>query len=353
MERALYAPGLGYYSAGRNPLGPAGDFITAPESSPLFGRCLARQCAQVLNALGAQNRPADLLEAGAGSGLLAAQLLLELEALHCLPRHYYLLELSGARRAQQEECLRRHAPHLYARVRWLERWPQPGWRGVVLANELLDALPVQRFRVTEQGVHQLKVGWEDERFVWRAQTADAAVEQRVAPLALPPGYESEIGLQAEAWIRGLAQVLDTAVVLLIDYGFPQPEYYHPQRAQGTLMCHYRHRSHGDPLILPGLQDITAHVDFTAIAGAAHDAHLALLGYASQADFLLATGLPQLLEDALADETLDPAARLALTQQVKRLTLPMEMGELFKVIAFGRNWDAPLLGFGLRDRSARL
>lgn len=348
MERVLYAPGLGYYSAGHNPLGAAGDFITAPELSPLFGRCLARQCAQILSVLASGDAPADVLEVGGGSGALAAHILLELEAMDCLPRHYYFLELSGVLRAQQDTTLRRHAPHLYPRVRWLQHWPEPGFRGVILGNELLDAMPVQRFRVTQQGCRQLQVGWDGERFVWREQGADAAVEQRVASLSLPVGYESEIGLQAEAWIRSAAAVLETAVVLLIDYGFPRHEYYHAQRAQGTLMCHYRHHSHPDPLILPGLQDITAHIDFTAMALAAADADLRLLGYTSQADFLLAAGLLSLLE-----QERDAAAQFTLSQQVKKLTLPTEMGELFKVIAFGRNWDTPLLGFSLRDRRARL
>jgi SAM-dependent MidA family methyltransferase len=345
MELALYAPGLGYYSGARHKFGAAGDFVTAPELGPVFARCLARQCAEILDVTGG-----ELLEAGAGSGALAAELLLELERLDRLPARYLILELSAALRAHQQATLRERAPHLAGRVTWLDSLPAPGFRGVVLGNELLDALPVERFRVHADDVARLAVGRERDRFVWREIEADAGMRARLAPLALPPGYESEIGFAAEGWVRSLADSLEHGVLLLIDYGFPRGEFYHPQRTQGTLMCHYRHRAHTDPLILVGLQDITAHVDFSAIAQAGAEAGLAPLGYASQSMFLLGCGLEEVMTDA---QPADARARLTLAAEVKKLTLPHEMGELFKAIALGRGIDAPLRGFRFQDRRAAL
>lgn len=345
MDTALYAPGLGYYASGRDPFGETGDFVTAPELGPVFARCLARQC---LELFGHTHSP-ELLEAGAGSGALAAELLAELERLGALPAHYGILELSSALRARQQQTLTARVPHLAARVEWLDCWPE-SFRGVIIANELLDALPVERFRVQAGGVVQLQVGMDGERLVWRERPADPAIAARIAPLGLPEGYTSEIGLQAEAWVRSLASVLDQGAALLIDYGFPRAEFYHPQRAGGTLMCHFRHRAHPDPLIHAGLQDITAHVDFTALSGAARDAGLEVLGYTSQAMFLLGCGLE---ETVAASDARDGAAHLRLTNEVNRLTSPAEMGELFKVLAVGRGVAAPLRGFRLNDRRARL
>lgn len=345
MERALYAPGLGYYTGGLTKFGEAGDFVTAPELSPLFGRCLARQCATVLDATGGA-----VLEAGAGSGALAAQVLKELDACGALPDTYYILELSPELRARQEEYLRREAPRFAGRVQWLDGLPQSGFRGVVLANELLDAMPVTRFVVREDSVGQLGVGVEGEGFTWKERPAQKAVRERVQALALEPGYVSEINLRAEAWIRSLAEVLEAGLLLIIDYGYPRGEYYHPQRREGTLMCHYRHRAHGDPLVRVGLQDITAHLDFTALAEAGHGAGLEVMGYTSQAAFLLALGLEQMAAGTDANDT---RRYLTLTSQIKRLTLPTEMGEVFKVMALGRGIDAPLQGFALQDRRRAL
>jgi len=345
MELALYAPGLGYYAAGKHKFGAAGDFVTAPELGPLFARCLARPCRQILQALAG----GEILEAGAGSGALAADLLLELESLGCLPTRYAILELSAELRARQAETLMHRAPHLLPRVYWLEGLPAD-FRGVVLANELLDAVPVERFHVAPDGVHQFHVTWQNDRFAWVEKPAEPAVQDRVAPLALAPGYTSEINLRAEAWVRSMAAVLQAGVLLLIDYGFPRAEFYHPQRMDGTLMCHYRHRAHADPLILVGLQDITAHVDFSAIAAAGTGTGLRLLGYTSQAAFLIGCGLEQL---AAASDPDNVRRHLELTQQIKKLTLPHEMGELYKVIAFGRGVEEPLLGFTIQDRRGRL
>ncbi len=348
MELALYAPGLGYYSAGKFKFGAAGDFVTAPELSPLFARCLARQCRQIMTPLGR----CDILEAGAGSGRLAAELLLALEAQRCLPVNYFIIELSADLRERQRDYLKLQAPHLFPRVQWLNALPAGGFRGVILGNELLDSMPVARFRVKENGVAQLAVGWQDPGFLWCEQPAAEPIVRRVEPLRLPVGYVSEINFRAEAWVASVADMLEAGALLLIDYGFPRAEFYHPERMQGTLMCHYRHRAHGDPLILTGLQDITAHIDFTAIAEAGDNAGLSVLGYTTQADFLFATGLAEFVENADPTEI---KTHLAFSREVKQLTLPSEMGELFKVIALGRNLahEERLLGFTLRDRRGRL
>jgi SAM-dependent MidA family methyltransferase len=345
MELALYAPGLGYYAAGKHKFGAAGDFVTAPEMGSLFARCLARPCQSILAQLGG----GDILEAGAGSGALAADLLLELEALGRLPERYLILELSNDLRDRQAETLRHKAPRLLKRVHWLDS-PPVEFRGVILANELLDAMPVERFRITEDGIRQLHVTWETDRFVWREKPADEAIRARIEPLALSPGYTSEINLQAEAWVRSLADTIKQGVMLLVDYGFPRTEFYHPQRNDGTLMCHYRHRAHDDPLKLIGLQDITAHIDFTAVAEAGTGTGLSLLGYTSQAAFLIGSGLEQLMSVSDPDDT---RAHLELTQQVKKLTSPHEMGELYKVIALGRGIQEPFPGFAVHDRRGRL
>ncbi|MBI3897595.1 MAG: SAM-dependent methyltransferase [Gammaproteobacteria bacterium] len=345
MELALYTPGLGYYAGGKSKLGAAGDFITAPESYPLFARCLAHTAIDVLQALGG----GDILEVGAGSGKLAASLLAELAARNALPDTYYILDISADLRALQAQTLRAQVPQLFERVRWLDSLPTAGFRGLVIGNELLDAMPVERFRVDADQIRQLRVARQGGQFVWTDGIASEAIRERVAPLALASDYESEISLAAEAWVRSIADVLTAGVLLLIDYGFPRAEYYHAQRNAGTLMCHYRHHAHADPLILVGLQDITAHVDFTGIAEAAHDSGLGVLGYTSQAAFLIASGIGELIT---APDT-DVRAHLALTDQIKKLTLPHEMGELFKVIALGRGLERPLRAFALQDRRGRL
>jgi SAM-dependent MidA family methyltransferase len=346
MELALYAPELGYYSAGKHKFGAAGDFVTAPELGPVFAQCVARQCAQILGTL----PHSDMLEVGAGSGALAVQLLLELERLGQLPTHYFILEISSTLRARQQALFAHHAAHLLERVHWLETLPPAGFRGIVLANELLDAMPVECFRITAQGGMQMQVGWQEKRFVWHEVPAHAALRDRLVALDLPEGYVSELGLAAEGWVRSVADILEQGVLLLVDYGFPRSEFYHPQRASGTLMCHYRHRAHADPLMLVGLQDITAHVDFSALAKAGTESGLNLLGYGSQALFLLACGLEDIATRINPAET---RAHLDFTNQVKKLTLPHEMGELFKVIALGRGVDMPLIGFRLQDRRDRL
>ncbi|MDH4133836.1 MAG: SAM-dependent methyltransferase [Gammaproteobacteria bacterium] len=344
MELALYAPGFGYYTAGLEKFGASGDFVTAPELGSVFARCLARQAAEILNNVDG----GDVLEAGAGSGALAADLLLELERLGQLPGRYFILELGTELRARQATRLRKSVPHLFERVVWLDALPEE-FRGVILGNELLDAMPVERFRIDHNGPLQLDIDFSDGQFRWSEAPAGQSLRMRLAPLNLAPGYESEVGFAAEGWVRSAAAALTRGALLLIDYGFPRAEFYHPDRTTGTLMCHYRHRAHGNPLILVGLQDITAHVDFSAVAEAGSEAGLDLLGYTSQAMFLLGCGL-DVIVGAMPD---DPQSRLSLTNEIKKLTLPHEMGELFKVIALGRGLTTPLRGFAMQDRGGRL
>lgn len=343
MELALYAPGLGYYSAGTQKFGASGDFITAPELSPLFAQCLARACAPILQSL----TRADVLEAGAGSGVLAAGLLENLQTLDALPARYFILELSADLRARQRALLQQRVPALLPRVQWLEQLPAQ-FRGVVLGNELLDAMPAARFIWGEHGAQRLQVGDDNGSFLWRAGAPDTALSAYLADLELPFAYISEVNEQAQAWLRTLGARMQAGALLLIDYGFSRAEFYHPQRALGTLMCHYRQRAHANPFVHVGVQDITAHIDFSAIADAGIDAGLDLLGYTSQAAFLLALGITE--QVGAGDDT---RAHLALTAQIKKLTLPSEMGELFKVIAFGRDLPLTLPGFTLHDRRGRL
>jgi SAM-dependent MidA family methyltransferase len=336
MELALYEPGLGYYAGGAAKLGQAGDFITAPELGALFGHTLARQ-------VGALLEPGmAILEFGAGSGALAAALLEALPA----GQPYYIVEPSAELAARQRE-------RLGARARWLERLPER-FRGVVLANEVLDAMPVHAVAWTRGGIFERGVCANEGLLAWSDRQAAGAVlaAARAIEVVLPPSgrYESELGLAGRAWVGTLAGMLEAGVILVVDYGFPAREYYHPQRSMGTLMCHYRHRAHGDPFHLPGLQDITAHVDFSALAHAAADAGLDVLGYASQADFLLDCGLADILGQADAG---DVHRYAPLAAQANTLLSPAEMGELFKVLAVGRGVTQPLAGFTRADRSHTL
>ena len=351
MELALYAPGLGYYSAGARRFGPGGDFVTAPELSPLFGACVATQAAELLAALGG----GDVLELGAGRGTLAADLLAGLRDAGRLPGRYLILELSGALRQEQRATLARRVPELLDRVAWLDRLPQRGVRGLVFGNEVADALPVSRFRVTAGGVEEAHVAAAGDGFAWLWRPAGAALGAAVAALqdevgALPAGYTSELCLRLAPWVAGLAGALEAGALLLVDYGYPRREYYHPQRIDGTLQCHYRQRAHADPLRLAGLQDITAHVDFTALAEAGHAAGLGVAGYSTQAHFLLGCGLDEHLAAARAAA---PEAELARLHEAKLLTLPGEMGERFQALALTRSVTHPLRGFALRDLRGRL
>ncbi len=347
MQQALYAPGLGYYSAGSHKLGEQGDFTTAPEMSALFSRCIAAQCAGVLRRLA----HSDILEVGAGSGIMAADMLAELEAQGALPHAYFILELSADLRERQQQTIKLHVPHLYDRVRWLDALPESGFRGVVVANELLDAMPVQRFLIENGEVLEIMVGFANDAFHIKTAMAGEALTAKVRHLeqqrgeAFANGYSSEINFAAAAWIKSVAAMLQEGLLLLIDYGFPAHEFYHEQRNMGTLMCHYRHRAHADPFLYVGLQDITAHVDFTAMAEAAYEAGLKVAGFTTQAHFLMGMGI----EQRIATHN-DP---LKTAQQVKQLVMPSEMGELFKVIAFSSDLDLTLEGFSIQDHRSRL
>jgi len=346
MELALYAPGLGYYVAGSRKFGAEGDFITAPVISPLFGRALARQCAQVLAETGG-----DILEFGAGTGTMAADILQQLAADDRLPERYLILELSPELRARQQDTLRARLGGLAERVQWLDGLPD-GFCGVMLGNEVLDAMPVQRFRLTADGVEEAFVSTDGEGFAgqWRPAVS-AGLAEAVAGLrgALPAGYVSEINLRLWPWMSAVASALQRGALLLIDYGYSGAEYYHPERDSGTLICHFRHRAHDNPLILPGLQDITANVDFSAVARAGQAAGLTLAGYSTQAHFLLGCGLDELLTEG---DPGDPAY-LGQLQGIKQLTLPSAMGERFKAIGFSRGLDMALRGFAMRDLRDRL
>lgn len=344
MELVLYAPGLGYYSSGSHKLGAAGDFVTAPEISPLFSYALARQCQQILATIS----QGVILELGAGSGRMASDLLAALEQLQALPKRYYILEISAELKARQQHLLQQERPHLFSRIEWIDRLPA-AVQGIILANEVLDALPVRRFKIAEHEVQAFAVNWAQDHFTWQLAAADTELTTAVSQLGnLPAGYESEYSALATPWIASLATALQQGVILLLDYGFPQHEFYHPDRQQGTLRCHYRHFAHDDPFWWPGLQDITAHVNFSQVAAAGVAAGLQLAGYTTQAYFLLGCGIT----DCLTHEVGSVAAFEA-AQQVKKLTLPSEMGELFKAIAFTRQCDVPLLGFQFRDLREKL
>jgi SAM-dependent MidA family methyltransferase len=344
MELALYAPGLGYYSAGSRKLGKAGDFVTAPEISPLYGQTLARQVKQVLDA-GFD----EVLEVGAGSGALAATLLEELERSGGAPRNYLILELSADLRERSRDTLASRVPHLLERVAWLNRLP-PAFSGVVLGNEVLDAMPAHAVRVQGGRIEEGGVGVRSDRLDWSWRVASGELLDAAQALKLPEGFRAEIQLVARGFMRSLAGVLEKGVALFADYGFPAREFYHPQRKEGTLMCHYRHHAHADPFFLPGLQDITSHVDFSAIAGAAREGGLEVAGYTSQAQFLVNCGITEVISRTPAE---DGTRFLPLANQANRLMSPAEMGELFKVIALSRGFSRPLLGFGEGDRRGAL
>ncbi len=348
MHAVLYAPGLGYYTSGARKLGVGGDFVTAPELTPLFGRTLAAQAAEVLAELGT----GEIVEVGPGSGVLAADLLDALAEERALPERYLLLEVSPELRQRQRELLAARVPGVMPRVVWIDTLPER-WRGVVIANELLDAVPAQL--VARRG------GDWFERGVTIDAGARFAFHDR--PLALGPlhdmaqrrfpahgDYASELNPTSEALVAELGRRCERGLLLLIDYGFPAAEYYHPQRDAGTLMAHYRHHALADPFFCPGLTDITAHVDFSAMARAGVAAGLTVAGFATQAQFLLACGLLGALARCGEPES---ARYLRAANAVQRLTSPAEMGELFKVLALTRGLDLELLGFRDGDRSHRL
>ena len=352
MELALYAPGLGYYSGGCQKIGAAGDFITAPEISSMFSACLANQIRQVLAGLAVSDK-ACVLEVGAGSGRMAADLLISLERNNALPAQYMILELSAELKQRQNETIRRLVPHLIDRVVWIDRLPDTGFCGVVVANELLDAMPVHKFIVQEKEIRECYVTWVKDHLEWEVgDLSTADIEPHLADFRAEfiEGYTSEVNLAASAWINTIGGLLKSGVILMIDYGYPRHEYYHPQRISGTLRCHYQHRAHDDPFLYPGLQDITAHIDFTALAESAVEADLEISGYTTQAHFLIDCGLGGIAEDRYSQ---DIKQQLIISQQIKKLTLPSEMGEVVKVMTLSRDYSEPLLGFRTQDMRVKL
>ena len=324
MELALHAPGTGYYAAGARQFGAEGDFVTAPELGSLFGRTLARQLAQFPDL--------PILELGAGSGALAAT----------IDRDYYILETSAALRSLQERRLGKKAKHL-------DRLPER-WRGIIIANEVADAIPVHVVAWRSEGVMERGVSLADGNFVWQEKPASAGLHEEASKIQVPQPYESEIGLAARAWMRTLCERLEHGLILVIDYGFPRAEYYHPQRSTGTLMCHHRHRAHADPFARPGDEDITAHVDFSALAAEARAAGADILGYATQAQFLVNCGITDVLGEANVENALVYAP---IAAQAQKLLSPAEMGELFKVLALGKGIEGPLLGFSRGNKQDSL
>ncbi|HEX2139583.1 MAG TPA: SAM-dependent methyltransferase [Woeseiaceae bacterium] len=351
MQLALYAPGLGYYSAGAAKFGAAGDFVTAPEISPLFGRVLARQCAGVLRQLA---KPA-VLELGPGTGALALQVLTALEERGMPPERYLILEVSPDLRERQEQRLRRAQAALSTKIEWITALPER-FDGVVIANEVADALPVERFRKAGRDVLQCRVAYEEDRFRWTSAPAPDFLREAVHGIEsalgtpLPDGYVSEVSAGLPAWVADVTGSVGTGLVFLFDYGITRREYYAPDRSGGWLRCHFRHRAHDDPLIYPGIQDITAWIDFTAVAEAAVDAGMDIAGFVSQAHFLLHGGLEEEFARASSSST---SAQAELSRQAGRLILPGEMGERFKCIGLSRGSIDRPQAFAAADRAHAL
>jgi SAM-dependent MidA family methyltransferase len=365
MDAVLYAPAQGYYSAGATKFGAAGDFVTAPEISDLFARALARQFADVL----AETR-GGVLEVGAGSGRFARVALEELARLDALPERYAILDVSADLRARQRDMLAQSQAALASRALWVDALPERH-TGVVFANELLDALPCDRFVMRAGRPQRLGVALRDGALAWAPRAAVpgdagdvawlAQVERTLAGLAaaLPDGYCGEIAPRVDAWVRSVADSLERGVVILVDYGLPRSQYYHPQRVDGTLRCHFRQHAHHDPFLHPGLTDVTAWVDFTRVAEAADAAGLEVAGFTTQAAWLLALGIESLAAETLPEHGAGgvgaeaaagpvPVRHLVAMQGLKRLLLPGEMGEAVKVMVLTRGWDAPLRGLRVQD-----
>lgn len=348
MHLALYAPGEGYYSSGLQKLGKDGDFITAPELTSLFGKTLANQFQQVLQSL----ESPSILEYGAGTGKLCVDVLTHLDSLNCLPEVYFILEVSANLRHRQTALIQKEIPHLAHKVHWLESWPKQAFNGIIFANEVLDAMPVHRFMKTDEGLMESFIGLNNEgQLIELFKPCDNQrlmdyISNNLIISDLP--YMSEVNLFLDDWILNNYHILNQGAVFLIDYGFPRHEYYHPDRNQGTIMCHYQHHAHSEPLLHPGEQDITAHVDFTHVAEAGHHAGFHIAGYTNQASFLLGNGLLSLLS-----EINDERKQFQAKQAIKQLIQPSEMGELFKVIALTKNLDIDLNGFQLHDKRVSL
>lgn len=352
MQQALYAPALGYYVAGAHKIGADGDFITAPEISPLFAQCIAQQCQQVLN----HCDKGDILELGAGSGIMAADILKHLEACDSLPSRYCILEVSPDLQVRQKQTLLKHVPHLLERIIWLDALPERPIQGIIIGNEVMDAMPVDVFMLEQDEYYEQTVTLDsDQQFVFGKRPATQALQNAIrhvltSPDDYPGGYTSEWNPQLAGWVQSLSHALETGAMLFVDYGYERKEYYLPERNRGTLICHYQHRAHDNPLLYPGLQDITANVDFTAVAEAATQAGFHVAGYTTQANFLINAGLETHFAAQLQQH---PEKQYQLAQQVRLLSLPAEMGERFKVIGLTKGFTDDLTGFTLGDQRHRL
>lgn len=356
MQMALYEPGLGYYSAGLEKFGEGGDFVTAPEISSLFSRCLAKQCQQVLAGISGHT---CILELGPGSGAMALDILRELDGNHALPSIYYMLEPSADLRQRQQQKISNEIPHLAERVVWLEQLPTKKIEGVILANEVIDAMPVKRIIFADE-IEECMVTCEAQtnngkKFRWSKQALDAECKKKIHAILdtlkddLPLPYIADLNFYIEPWLNSLNAILANGLILISDYGYPRHDFFHPQRHMGSLICHYRHHAHDDPFLYPGLQDITASVDFTAIAEVAVDIGLELAGFTTQAHFLISCGLDKLI----SEHEINISDNARITQQISQLTMPGEMGEKFKFIGLSKSLDMQFQGFNLFDQRARL
>lgn len=350
MDLVLYHPTLGYYNSTSFTLGRDGDFTTAPEISPIFAQSVAHYFCAALK----QFNQGNLLELGAGTGRFAGDALTTLQQLNCLPEHYFIYEPNIGLRQKQQQFIATHYPAQRRRIQWLDVMPST-FQGVIFANEVLDALPVHCFKIEDNDISERGVTWKNNQFQWACKhpASPLLAEQTLLlqkEFALPPGYESEINLTLSNLLQSLSNCLTRGVILFADYGYGRNEYYHPARNKGTLTCFYRHRHHADPFIFPGLQDITAHVDFTYLAEKSIENGLTLAGYTTQAGFLLDNKLTEII--TTAEKNLDAAAAFQLHQTAKTLTMPTEMGERIKFMALikqAKASDSPLPGFALQDR----
>jgi len=351
MQLALYAPALGYYSAGAQKFGEQGDFITSPEVSPLFAQTLANPLAALLKKI----PDAKIIEFGAGSGKLAADLLLALQSLEILPDEYFIVELSADLQHRQQQTIQEKVPDLLSRVCWLTQLPESPVNAVVIANEVIDAMPVQRFAFKDKQLEQLGVEILDDGLQLAYKTAPAFLLDKVNRLNenfkhVDYRYNSEVNCQIKPWVKSLSQCINKGAVYLIDYGYPRSEFYSEDRHMGTFLGYYKHRSIDAPLWYPGLQDLTAFVDFTEVAEAAIENGFDVDGFTSQGNFLMNAGLTDVVEKIKIDNDIQ---RLKIMQQMKTLSLPGEMGERFKVIGLSKGMDENIAGFELRDFRYRL
>lgn len=352
MQMALYEPGLGYYSAGLRKFGVDGDFITAPEVSRLFSLCLANQCMQILEVM---EKPV-ILEFGAGSGRLACDLLSRLQRLDCLPEKYLIMETSADLRQRQQQLLEERLPEFFGNIVWLDQLPEDGLNIIVIANEVIDALPFHRIVLQDNEFYEQKVTVKNNQYAYVAENLPLSLKafcnRSLQPIRDIPvsEYVTEVHVNYSPWLRSINNFLSSGVVLLVDYGYSGSEYYSPERCNGTLLCHYRHRVHDDPFWYPGLQDITSSVNFSVIAEVANECGLEILGYTSQSGFLLACGLDKLYQEMIHAGDMDP---LQLSREIRTLTMPGEMGERFRVMALGKNIRTTMQGFGFKDLSYQL